>query len=331
MPLVSVIMPTYNQVEYIAASVDSVLAQSVDDLELVIVNDGSTDATPAYLDGLADPRVRVLHQKNQGASAAMTAGFAVAEGRFLTWLASDNLFRPEFLARCLKALENRPDAGLAYTDFANLDAAGNLLDVVRLEPYYPGLLLVNPGAVGVGFLYRREVYERLGAYRDLVCNDLDYWLRAAREWDFTHVPEVLAENRKHGAMQTVLRREELAEQVRERLAGEMAAAPRADPCLMDRLTALRRAAEQLGRAAALRLPPGTEAVAVKKDSPHAGVAAEALRMAGYRVRLVEDEAAPENGEIILALDFETWARLRERGLPVARLDCDHAPLTGADF
>jgi len=333
MPLISVIMPTYNQLEYIRAAVDSVLGQTWKNLELIVVDDGSTDGTGPWLDRLDDPRVRVEHQENQGASAAMNRGFALARGEYLTWLASDNVFRPRFLEQCVAALEEHGRAVLVYTDFVNIDAQGHELETVRLEPYYPGLLQVNPGAVGVGFLYRRAVYERLGGYRDLVCNDLDYWLRIARQWPLVHLPEVLACNRKHGAMQTVVRRAELLRQVEERLRreraepGEMAA----DPFLMQGLTALRRTAEQLERALQLRIPEGADRVAVVGAGPLADLAVVVLSAAGYEARRAASPVRPEPGEVYLALDFETCDALRRQGLAVVRLDCDHASRMGADF
>jgi len=337
MPLVSVIMPTYNQDRYLAEAVDSVLGQSLRDLELIVVNDGSTDGTARVLDGYRDePRLHVVDQENRGASAAMNRGFAASSGSLLTWLASDNRFEPEFLERCARRLGDDSGLGLVYTDFENVDADGAHIDTVRLSPWHPGLLLVDPGALGVGFLYRREVYEAVGDYLDLVCNDLDYWLRAERGFRFAHLPEVLAVNRKHGAMQTVVRRNELLAQVEERLRHELerpGTIERSDPSLLAHARGLGNAALRFVRAFALRAGPGPKRVLLVGHGALAPVAASALGAAGHAVRMGEPGGRnrSEPGEICLALDADSFDGLRRDGETPLRLDSDHAPGTLAGF
>lgn len=94
---VSVIMPAYNSEVYIRESIDSVLTQSFTDFELIVVDDGSTDATAKIVQGFTDQRVRLIRQPNQGVSVARNAGMKAARGQFITFLDSDDLYYPDFL------------------------------------------------------------------------------------------------------------------------------------------------------------------------------------------------------------------------------------------
>ena len=94
---VSVIMPAYNSEVYIGESIDSVLSQSFTDFELIVVDDGSTDATAAIVQGFTDKRIRLIRQPNRGVSVARNTGLEAAQGQFITFLDSDDLYYPDFL------------------------------------------------------------------------------------------------------------------------------------------------------------------------------------------------------------------------------------------
>src|SRR5574337_314358 len=104
-PLISIVLPTYNGAAYLRESLDSCLNQSFQDLELIVVDDGSTDDTETILGSYSDPRLRVLKQSNQGLAAALNAGFAQTRGRFLSWTSDDNLYLPEAMAVMCRYLE----------------------------------------------------------------------------------------------------------------------------------------------------------------------------------------------------------------------------------
>lgn len=121
--LVSVIIPTYNYGRFLREAVDSVLAQGVSDLEVIIVDDGSTDDTPTVIAGLGDPRVRAVRTPNGGISSARNTGLALAQGVWLTFLDADDRWVPSKLERQLAMVESEPDLDLVFANFARFDEA----------------------------------------------------------------------------------------------------------------------------------------------------------------------------------------------------------------
>ncbi len=116
-PTVSVLMTTWNGAGFIAEAIASVLAQTFTDFELIVVDDGSTDATPRLLAGIGDPRLRVLRQAvNGGVVAARNIGFLAARGRYVAALDHDDLSRPARLARQVAYLETHPAVALVATE-----------------------------------------------------------------------------------------------------------------------------------------------------------------------------------------------------------------------
>ncbi len=130
-PLVSIVVPTYNRAQYVRRALDSVLAQSVRDWELLLIDDGSTDETPRIAANYArelNDRFAYLRQTNQGSSAARNRGIDAARGRFVAFLDSDDEFLPNKLERQLRLFEIRPDLGFAYSDYIFLDIDGSRYD-----------------------------------------------------------------------------------------------------------------------------------------------------------------------------------------------------------
>lgn len=124
-PLVSVVVPTFNRAHLIREAVDSVLAQTYDHVELIVIDDGSTDDTLAVLGGYADPRLRLIHQENRGKSGARNRGLDEARGDYIAFLDSDDLWGPTFLNTLLQVAEAEPDVDLVFCDFQRFDAEGS--------------------------------------------------------------------------------------------------------------------------------------------------------------------------------------------------------------
>lgn len=209
-PLVSVIMAAYNARPYVAHTCQSVLAQTHTRLELIVVDDGSTDGTGEVVEALseADPRVRLLTQANSGVAAARNAGIAAAAGEFVAPIDSDDVWAPAKLARQVGRLRDAgPDAGLAYCWWAWIDQAGHILDRSprwQIEGFVlPKLVEVNfTGSASVP-LFRRAALDVVGGYSvDLRergcqgCEDWDLALRVAERFAVAAVPAVLVGYRR---------------------------------------------------------------------------------------------------------------------------------------
>ena len=119
-PAVSVIIPLYNKAPYIKRALDSVLAQTVQDFEVVVVNDGSTDGGEKIVEGYTNPRIRLINQENQGVSAARNHGVDAARAELVAFLDADDEWLPEFLETILRLREKWPEAGLYGTGYETI-------------------------------------------------------------------------------------------------------------------------------------------------------------------------------------------------------------------
>lgn len=188
MPRVSVITPAYNVERYIADTMWSVLHQSYSDLEIVVADDGSTDATLAVARAIArsDPdRVQVLARPNGGPSAARNAAIAAARGEFLALVDSDDIWEREFLERQMAILAARPDVDLVTGNGRYL---GSLRHGQPVRPYpdrRPPVsletIIADEEAVYVMTVFRRRVYDTIGGFDETLrgSEDFEFWLRAA--------------------------------------------------------------------------------------------------------------------------------------------------------
>jgi glycosyltransferase involved in cell wall biosynthesis len=202
MPTVSVIMPAYNVEPYLADAAATALAQTYSDLELIIVDDGSKDATGQIAEEVRrlDPeRVRVVSKPNGGLSSARNAAMRVATGQFFALLDSDDLWEPEFLASQMSVFARDPGADLVTTNAKNL---GGPRDGFPARPWaegYPAItlatILADEEAVFIMTVFRRRVWETIGEFDERLATneDYDYWIRAAaRGFRFARNPCPLA-------------------------------------------------------------------------------------------------------------------------------------------
>ncbi len=204
LPLISIVLPVYNGAEYLQQAIVSCLCQTHDNLELIVVDDCSTDDSLIIARECAsrDARVKVLsHAENRKLPAALNTGFSEVRGDFLTWTSHDNLYAESTIEVLLSALKDNPSAGLAYSDFYTIDGVGEVDGEVRLKE--PDQLIFE-NVVGASFLYRREVHDVIGPYDEdlFLAEDYDYWLRARREFGFIHLKEKLYFYRNHSGSLT---------------------------------------------------------------------------------------------------------------------------------
>lgn len=211
LPRVSMVMPVHNGARWLADAIHSVLAQSFADFELILVDDASRDASPAIMADAAqrDPRVLLLRlDVNVGLPAALNHGFAAARGELHSWTSDDNLLRPQMLERLVAVLDAQPDVDVVHADFMLIDERGTELGCSRVGPVER---LLYGNNVGACFLYRARVTEALGGYDTQLfgVEDYDFWLRAARLFNFAALHEDLYVYRKHGGSLTSQRAEQI--------------------------------------------------------------------------------------------------------------------------
>jgi len=208
--LVSVVLPTRDRAGLLPEAVASVLAQSRADLELIVVDDGSTDDTARVVAAFADPRVRYLRQDPRGIGAAMNAGIAAARGELVARIDSDDRWLPALLAKQAAVLETRSEVDLVYAKARAMDAEGRpLARTLGAPERWRGRtlesLLYGDFGCAIATLVRRRCYEGVGGYDpDLRTNeDWDLWIRLARAGcRFHFLDEVLAEFRCHPGRST---------------------------------------------------------------------------------------------------------------------------------
>src|SRR5216683_170215 len=149
MPQVSAIIAVYNGAATVAQAIDSVLAQTFGDLDLIVVNDGSTDGTPGVLRNYGD-RIRVVDQPNCGVAAARNAGVRASRGEYIAFLDSDDAWAPTKIARAVAALEEAPSCVLAFSNLTIVDSAGHRLSeaMVGAERAYAPALDEMPERLG---------------------------------------------------------------------------------------------------------------------------------------------------------------------------------------
>lgn len=198
-PLVSIVLPTYNGSRYLDASISSCLNQSYSNIELIIVDDCSTDATPDIIRkrAAADGRIRaVTHERNRKLPGSLNSGFSQARGEYLSWTSDDNLYQPHAIERMVSALLDRPDASVVYAGYAVI---GDMGQVLNTEPARKPSSLVLGNVVGACFLYRREVQDTVGPYDETIflAEDYDFWLRAAQRFQFMALDTELYFYRQH--------------------------------------------------------------------------------------------------------------------------------------
>jgi glycosyltransferase involved in cell wall biosynthesis len=204
-PLVSVLLCVCNGERFLREAVDSALSQTHPRLEVIAVDDGSTDGSALLLSALSDPRLRVIRQTNQGASATLAAGLRAARGTYLALLDQDDRWHPEFLAAHLELLEQHPETDLSFCWFRVINEAGS--DVGLLSHRFRGTIdfqgLLADFVIGASsnVVARRAAVVRTGGPDPRLARyyDLDLCLRIAllRPDNVTAIPRDLMFYRRH--------------------------------------------------------------------------------------------------------------------------------------
>ncbi len=201
---VSIIIPAYNVDRFIAATIDSVLAQTCSDFEIIVVNDGSTDGTQGIVEQYMqrDRRIQLINQSNQGLSAARQRGQQVSQGEFLAFLDADDLWRPNNLEVHLQHFANRPNLGISFgrVEFMRHDGTptgtysnSQLEQIESIHLFYENLLITPSNTI-----IRRVVVEEVGSFdRDLYSTeDQELFIRTrCAGWEVEGIAMVLTDYR----------------------------------------------------------------------------------------------------------------------------------------
>lgn len=203
--LISVVLPVFNGEKVIEESIESVLNQSFKNLELIIVNDGSTDKTADIIEKYrkSDSRIRVIAQENKKLPTALSEGFKASKGEFLTWTSADNIMLPDCLKTLAENLERKPDAAMVYGNMRLINKNGRIKrgHFWFEKPIFSGnvclprsiskLNTYANNTIGAAFMYRRKalyILEDYSRYKTTL-EDYDYWMRMNSLLKISHIDE----------------------------------------------------------------------------------------------------------------------------------------------
>jgi glycosyltransferase involved in cell wall biosynthesis len=204
-PLVSIVTPSFNQAAFIAATIESVLAQDYPRIEYLVVDGGSTDTTLDLLGRYGD-RVRWVSEPDNGQADAINKGIALTRGAIVAWLNADDLYLPGAIARAVAELQAHPHAALVYGQAQFIDRGGALLGACsQVEPFNLDRLIddldfiVQPAA-----FFRRDAFLAVGGLDAQLryCLDYDLWIKLALRYQVRYLPRVLARVRIYPTTKT---------------------------------------------------------------------------------------------------------------------------------
>jgi glycosyltransferase involved in cell wall biosynthesis len=208
-PMVSVLIPAFNRAAYIKETVESVLSQNYESIELIVIDDGSTDGTHEILTRYAeDGKITLLTHPgcdNRGQAASLNLGLQSAHGEYLAILDSDDLFLPGKIEAQADYLSQHPDVGLVYGMGEGVDGEGHWLYDIHspdhIEPNDPNAVLLDCYfLLPQNALVRRSVYEQVGLFEECfrAAQDHDMLIRIAEKTRFAFIPKKLFQYRRHG-------------------------------------------------------------------------------------------------------------------------------------
>lgn len=203
MPKVSVLIPTYNYGRFVGQAVRSVLEQSYPNIEIIVIDDGSTDNTREILRPW-QPSICYYYKTNGGTASALNFGIMKASGKYICWLSSDDIFLPDKVAKQVMQMEANPELGFSYTSFMFIDAQGNKERDIH-SPFYPDgqemveKLMEGCFINGSSVIIRASALETVGLFDEEMgpAHDYDLWFRLLRQYPCGFLDEILIGYRWH--------------------------------------------------------------------------------------------------------------------------------------
>jgi glycosyltransferase involved in cell wall biosynthesis len=206
-PLVTVRMPAYNHERYIEKAILSIVNQTFQDFELIVINDGSTDRTPEILDRLSEEYgFRVIHQENAGLTKTLNRLISLAKGQFITGCASDDFWPETRLEEQVACFERYPDADLVHGNFTTVDGDSQILPNGGLKGQpidgsseFPHFVRRKRSYLTCTIMVRTEAFHEVGLYDETIAvEDFDWMLRATRLLNIKHSDQSWTFYRRHG-------------------------------------------------------------------------------------------------------------------------------------
>lgn len=206
MPKVSVIIPAYNLMTYLPETVNNVLAQTYEDFELIIVDDGSRDHTSEWVSQQQDPRIRLITQNNMGLAGASNTGIVAAQGEYIAFIDADDLWESTKLAQQVEILDRNSEIGIVYTWVTYMNERGESTGRIvktKAEGYiWQDLIEVNQIECGSVIMIRRSCFEEVGLFDTNLKSyvpDWDMWLRLALQYQFKVIRQPLVYYRQRAS------------------------------------------------------------------------------------------------------------------------------------
>lgn len=199
-PLVSIIIPNYNYVQYLREAIDSALAQTYTPVEVIVVDDGSTDESRAVIQAY-DNAIHAVFQQNAGLPSARNAGIARAAGEYFLFLDSDDVLLPDAVANLYEEFSVTPECGIVFGYSESINMAGERLSFHKNMPRYftyEEFLFANFILVPEAMVSRR-VIDEIGGFTPsfLQCEDYDFWIRSVRRFKIRSIDKLVAQVRTH--------------------------------------------------------------------------------------------------------------------------------------
>ena len=210
-PEISVIMPVKNVHAFVAEAIDSILKQTFENFELLIIDDGSEDGTPEYVEKYRDNRVKLFRRPSLGTVYQLNYGLAAASGRFVARHDGDDFSHPDRFLRQIEFMKDHEDVAVVSTAMDLIDENGNYFKTLRYsrEPSLDDMMnkccISHPAA-----MWRSEIHEIIGGYDEAFnkncCEDYDLWLRILEHYKIIVMDEVLYVKREHPASSIAVNR-----------------------------------------------------------------------------------------------------------------------------
>lgn len=211
---VSIVLPVYNGEDNLSEAIESILRQTYKNIELIIVNDCSTDGSKAIAEAFMakDNRIKIVDNvRNLKLPNSLNAGFNEATGDYFTWTSDDNILKDNNIEVLVDSLSKSDDAVMVYSDYSTIDEDGKIIEEIKKEN---ASFLKYSNVVGASFLYRATAAKAVGGYDAnlFLAEDYDYWIRLSKIGRILHIEDDLYLYRLHGGSLTATRQDAIGKQ-----------------------------------------------------------------------------------------------------------------------